>query len=631
MHMQHQAVFGILKTMRLYLLIILIAVCGFTVRSQTPETAAKFRLAQSYEQAGEFERAAELYQQLCSREPTNYVFFDALQRMYTQLKRYDDAIDLIQQRLATAPADLNLRGMLGTVYYRAGREKEAVEEWESALDLQPSNPQYYRVIAAIMTENRLLERAADVYRRARIACKDENLFTLELAQLLVVSMNYAGATSEYIRWLDQNPTQLGYIQSRLATFSWKDDGRSAAINVVRRALEHKDNLRLYEILSWLYTEGRQFGEALDVQRTIDRLSNAQGVALLGFADRAYRERAYSVAAQAYKDALERSLPVQRIPQAKYGYACALAEVQSPVDTTGDDAFPLLAPISETRVRFEGPLTSFAAIVAEFPNSEYAVKSLYQIGDIHFRRYFDLDNARRSFEQILVHPAARNIDRYSARLRLGEIDVAKGATSQAVQQYQAVFAATDAIPDQNDEAAFRLAELAYFRGQFKEALSILSALSLNSKADYANDAIQLLTFLQENSTVAPEALKQFGRADLLSRQKKNSEAIQTFLDVVRQFPQAPLADASLMHIAALQVEAGMYQDAIVTYERVLKEYKETGKTLDRAQFRVGEIYQFGLHTTAKAIAAYEHVLTDYPQSVLGNEARKRIRQLRGDSL
>jgi hypothetical protein len=76
---------------------------------------------------------------------------------------------------------------------------------------------------------------------------------------------------------------------------------------------------------------------------------------------------------------------------------------------------------------------------------------------------------------------------------------------------------------------------------------------------------------------------------------------------------------------------MYRDAIGTYELLLSQYKDAGKTLDRAQFRVGELYQFGVRDVPRALAAYEKVLAEYPQSVLGNEARKRIRQLRGDSL
>ena len=49
--------------------------------SQTPDLATKLRLAQGLEQSGEFERAATLYNELLSRDPSNYLYFDGLQRM----------------------------------------------------------------------------------------------------------------------------------------------------------------------------------------------------------------------------------------------------------------------------------------------------------------------------------------------------------------------------------------------------------------------------------------------------------------------------------------------------------------------------------------------------------------------
>ncbi len=199
--------------------ILLLALCAQDLRSQTPDVQAKFQLAQGFEQAGEWERAAGLYRELLTREPSNYIYFDGLHRMYMQLKKYDDAVRLIQDLLTRLPADFTLYGMLGTAHYRAGRETQAQETWEHAIALNPANQQSYRVIASVLIENRLLERAAGIYRRGRIACNDPYLFTIELSQLLAASMDYAGATEEYLRWLQQNPAQIGFVQGRMAAFS----------------------------------------------------------------------------------------------------------------------------------------------------------------------------------------------------------------------------------------------------------------------------------------------------------------------------------------------------------------------------------------------------------------------------
>jgi len=174
-------------------------------------------------------------------------------------------------------------------------------------------------------------------------------------------------------------------------------------------------------------------------------------------------------------------------------------------------------------------------------------------------------------------------------------------------------------------------LEYFAGRFQDAIKRLSEIALNLKADYANDALQLLTFLQENTTTAEPALRQFARADFLARQRKNTEAIPLFQAVIGQHPQALLVDDALMKVAGLQTQARLYTDAIASYERLLSQFKESSIARDKAQFSIGEIFQFWVNDKPKAMAAYEKLLSDFPQSIYATTARKRIREMRGDSL
>ncbi|MEK7248999.1 MAG: tetratricopeptide repeat protein, partial [Bacteroidota bacterium] len=157
------------------------------------------------------------------------------------------------------------------------------------------------------------------------------------------------------------------------------------------------------------------------------------------------------------------------------------------------------------------------------------------------------------------------------------------------------------------------------------------ISANIKADYTNDALLLLSFLQENTLTAEAPLKEFARADLFARQKKYTEAITSFQKVVEQNPQALFVDEGLMKIASLQTKATLYHEALATYERLLNQFKESSIALDKAQFSIAELYDYRLKDKANAIAAYERLLADYAQSLLIDQARKRIRELRGDSL
>lgn len=621
-----------MRTSTVTFCVLLLVFATAVTRSQTPDVQAKFRLAQGFEQSGEFERALELYRELLTREPQNYVFFDGVHRVAMQLKRYDEAIAVIKARLEGLPTDIPLHAMLGTAYYRAGREQEAMEIWDRTITLDPGNVQTYRVVASVLIENRLLDRAADVYRRGRTRSDDPSLFSMELAQLLAATMDYAGATGEYLRWLQQNPAQLGFVQNRMAAFSWKTDGRTAAIATVRTSLDSRpDDLRLYELLGWLYLEGKEFPQAFDIYRQIDQLSRANGVAILGFADRVFRERAYDVAASAYQEALRYQLPSQRLPQARYGAACAAKELQVSVDSSRGLTRPGGRPTSESTTRYAGPLAAFAAIAEEYPRTEYAAKSLYQMAMIQLRQYYDLDQAKQLLEKVLAEPAATPSLHTDVRLRMGEIAVARADTLHAAEAFGAVAATPSAAPDQSDEARLRLAELAFFNGRINDALAMLDSISMNPRHDFANDALSLHVLLEENAALAPGALALSGKAEYLARQRKNSEAIALFQDLVTRFPHVPLVEDALQRVGSLYTDAGMFAEAVVTYDRLLTELREQCRMSDRTLFRKAEVLQFGLQQLPDAAAAYERLLVEFPNSVLATEARQRIRILRGEAL
>jgi tetratricopeptide (TPR) repeat protein len=608
---------------------LVLLLCSVTF-SQTPDFVTRLRLAQTYEQAGRYEQAAALYQELLSKDPTNAACSESLSRVYVQLKRYDEAIALIQHRLMMNPHDISVQVALGSVYHKAGRDKEATAEWEKVMRVDPKNPNVYRNVANVLIENRLLDRAAEIYRRGRLACTDASLFTLDLAYLLSVSMDYTGAMTEYIRWLRQNPTQLSFVQNRLSAFTSKEEALTAARDVVRAELRNSDDPRLYELLAWLYMEGKRFEEAFEVYKKLDGLTKAKGAGIYAFAERAFKEGAFDVAAEAYLEAINAPIVSTRLPYAKYGYANALKEIGARSDSLSRFSLAGATPVTESQPRYAGSVAYFREIIHEYPHSEFSAKSYYQIGMIQFERHFDLDGALSAFENVEKELPGIDAVQFDVRLRIAEVLTAKGDTAGAARRLLTVLSAPTALPDQQDEAGYRLAELDYFGGRFESAIERLDVISSNTKANFANDALSLRAFLHENRLTSEPALRQFSHADFLARQRRYTEAIPVLVKVIEQYPHALLVDDALLKVALLQAKARLFADAVATYQRLLTEFKESSIALDRAQFNIGDLYQYGLADKAKARASYEKLLADYPQSLLADLARKRIRELRGDA-
>ncbi len=596
---------------------------------QVQDQPAKLRLGQSYEQAGDFENAAHIYRQLYSSDTTNATYAENLRRALMALKRYDESEALIRRRLAQYPADVNLHNMLANVCYKAGKEKEAFGAWDKALSIEPANANAYRIVAATMMENRLLDKTAETYRLARVRCNDPNLFTLDLAQILVTSLNYKEATLEYVHWLKANPNQLGNVQSRMIVISGKEEGRAAAIEVLKQEIRSDDRVHFQRLLAWLYLEGKQYTDAFEVYRRIDRLANANGAEIHGFADRAFKDGAFAVAAQAFKEAIEKPVNNQIMPFAKYGYASALKGMHAHPDSLAGPARFVTA--SETQTQYAGVISSFREIIASYPRTEFSARAHYQIALLQYEKLFDLDAALASFTSAESEFPGTGGMRYDVALRIAEVLTAKGDTVQAAARYRTVASSSGATPDQQDEATYRLAELEFFEGHFQEALASLNTITVNLSADYANDALQFLSFLQENSATAEPALREFGRASFLARQRKISEAIQVLRSIPERYRNAPLADDALFTVASLQTQTHQFTEAVVSYEQLLTNFKETCSTCDKAQFGIAEVFQFGTKEKDKAISAYEQLLADYPNSLMTALARKRVRELRGDTL
>ena len=601
--------------------------------AQSVDAVTKLRLAQSFEQSGEYERAVALYEELYARDSTNYVVFDGLRRGYVQLKEYEKAIRLLRQRLTQQPNDVQLLAGLGGLYYEMGAEQRADSLWRSILAMSSGTVGYYRVVASQMMEHRLYEQAIQVFLAARSATGNESLFAEDLAVLYSALQQYGPATREYVRMVRAAPAQLPYVQSRISSYTIQSEGLKAASEVVAAEVKQTPNdIALRRMLAWLSMEKKDIRAAYGEYQTIDRLSNANGAEIFAFAQRAGQEHAYIVAAQAFREVVENHPNPAILPGARFGFARMIEELSAENDTSiGPPPQPPQevagGPVSETRPGFQQAISLYEQIVAAYPNTELALQSMFQIGMIRFTRFFDLDGALNAFG-LARQPTAGTTIPFEAILKTGEVLVAQNNLARARAEFEVV-GKVSLVPFQ-EKAAFRLAEIDYFEGRFDSSLSKLERLSLSPGGDLTNDALGLRYFIQENKSLSLKALEVFAKADLLVRQRKFSEALAAFTDIVAAFPDALLVDDALMSIAELQLHLKETNQALATFQKIISDLKMS-ILKDKAQLRIAETYENILKDKAKGLEAYERLLATYPHSLYAEEARKRIRLLRGDQL
>lgn len=602
--------------------------------AQQTDLATKLRLAQSLEQAGEWGRAALLYESLLEEQPTSFVIVDGLRRTYTELKQYDKAKNLVRLQLRSNPADENMLTILGSLYDLSGEQETADSLWQGVISNNPRNAGLYRLVAAQLIDHRQYERAIQIYRQARMGTKNETVFVEELSSLYAALHQYESATREFVTLVQANPQQVSYVQSRLASFTSRPEGWQAAVGVVNAAIQKMpETIPLHQLRAWLLVEGKNYEGALDEYRIIDRLTKANGTELFQFGQRAAQERAYKTASRAFQDALSRNPPANVVAYAKFGYARAIEELSVESDSAAraslmpaEPARTVQAQATETWRAFQNTLGLYENILAEHPNSDIAMQALFRIGMIRFNRLFDLDGAIVAFDRVRHLPFNPALQ-LEASLGVGEVETAKNNIQRAREEY--VLLLNNPLDLKRDHVRFRLAELDYFEGRFDTASAALRALSVNLKSDETNDALQLLYFIEENRT-AVDALREFARADLLVRQRKFTEAQTRYRALVERFPSAALVDDAVFRVAELDLLLSHPADALIVLQNIVTGMP-TSVLRDRAQMRIAETYERFLKHKEKAVEAYEQLLERFPTSLFVEEARKRIRALRGEIL
>lgn len=601
------------------------------------DAVARLKLAQQFEQAGEFERAAVIYESLTAREPTNYVYFDGLRRVYTQLKEYDKAISLVERRLVLQRNDPVLLTSLGALQYQAGREDVADSVWNAVVQLNPMNSALYRVVANQMIELRLYEQAISVYGRARQQMGIQDLFAEELATIYGALQQYEAATREYVMLVKRNPMQLPLAQSKIAALTTTPEAAQSAFDIVRTSVEEDtQNPSLRIMLASLAMDARQYDIALREVRVVDDLKNAQGGELYTFAQRALQEGAYDVADKAYNDIIERHPRVALVPYAKLGRIRTTEERLSSSDSSEVLALDERLVTSRTAVRWPVQESGggwaeviglYEALANEYSPSTISAQSYFRIGTIASEKLFDLDRALAAFGIVGGMREAGDLMLH-ARLQSARVLTAQNRLAQARSTYVPLRTVSLAVV--RDAAIFELAELDYFEALFDTATAVFTVLGEQVQGDLANDALKYLYFIRENRTSAPAALEAFANADLLVRQRKYSEALERFQNLRRAYPAALLQDMALLRVGELSLAVGRTDSALVAF-RYLADSMQTSIVRDRALLLSAELHERVRGDRIKALATYEELLERFPTSIYAQQSRQRIRILRGDSL
>lgn len=608
-----------------YVFTIALSFLTITAFAQTNhDLEARFKLAKSFYQAGQFERAESIYRELLSIQNWNYTYFDALNKIFIEQKRYDESIDLIESRIKQNPQDITLYGMLGSTYYMADNIKSAYDSWERGISANPSAVINYRVISNYAVQNRAFDKAVEILERGKKFADDPLIFSLDIANIYSLNMRFEKAAAEYCSLLEIRPDQIEIVKSRIGSYISRQGAAEPTISSIEKFSSKSTQPELLNLLTFIYSLTANYEKALDAAIEYDKKKNTNGNYIFTLAQEAYRNRKYDTASKAYNFFINNYSTSQLTPIAKINLAETLeASYNEKYLTMIDSWKPYSKPKIILRDEFNSIIKAYEKLAVEYRNNSVYEQVIFKMAEVYFNRLFDYKKADSLFAILTDKNSFSNYSILSLISR-GKISIHYGLLDEAKLHFQKVINATNIDADKIAESFFYLAKLEFWKGNFSESSTLFKRTIQNLTTDFANDAIEYASLI--NSSLRDSInLFNYALADLLLFQNKHKEAANKFktladnpnLFIINEFANYKFSEMMLA------------EDEISLAVQTLEKISESSKNpifSDKSTFLLAITYQYGLKDRQKASEYYQKILEKFPNSLYFDCARDSLNKL-----
>ena len=571
-------------------------------------------LAKQYFNDGEYEKALVFYERLVQQNPRRMDLAESMVRCYQQLEQYDKAEAFLLSRIDSGNAYPTIYIELGYNYRLQDNRSEAIKYYEKALASIEQNPNYGYGVGVGFQRFSLLEYALRAYERAMVLNPQLD-YNFQMAQIYGEQGDIEKMFASYLDLLNNGRSSMGSVLGKISDFITEDPANknnSLLKKIVLQRAQKDPNLLWNELLSWLFVQQKQYASAFIQEKAIYKRSDATSL-----------ERMEDLGEMALEDnAIDEAIPV-------FEYL---------VKNSQDAVTRLNAQLNLLDIALrdadEKKIQTIDADYQELLNNYgYQAPTLQlQVAYANFLTFKKnepqkaIDILKRSLEL----PLAKYGEAY-IKMTLGDILVFDQKFNEALIYFSQIQKnlKNDVL---GQEARFKVAQTSFYKGDFDWALTQLKVLRGSTSQLIANDAMQLSLLISDNSLEdsTQTALKKYARADLLSYQNKNKEAIAELEAILQNHKGEKIEDEALLKQAQLFEEQEDYEAALFNYLKIIEFYGDD-ILADDAHFALAELFRNNLGDVEKAKYHYERILYNYQDSYYFPQARKYFRMLRGDTV
>ena len=575
-------------------------------------------LANSYLQEGEFDKASELYQSLWEKSNFDAKFYTPLYRCLLTLKKYDELEKVVNREIKRYKDAPQYVIDLGYLYSQKPDAAKAKEQYDKALkDLKPYEPSV-RNLANTYEAYRLYDYVIATYEKGSKAVKGESYYSMELANAYMNKGDAASAVKYFLINIEANPQNEQIVKNTVQTN--KDEAKllEQLETQLYGKVQKSNNDEFVDLLTWVYIQNKDFEGALAQMKALDKRKGENGMRVLNIARMAQTEGDYDNAIGGYEYVVNKGKNNDLYFESRTELLNCRKEKVSKT-------------LNYTRADLEGLKSDYLTFINDNDRNFRTAQSMKDLADLEGFYLHDVQGGIDLCNEILKMPGVANKLKNQTKLSLGDFYLITGDVWESTLLYSQVDKDEKDSP-LGEDARFRNAKLAYYKGDFDWAQTQLEVLKSSTSELISNDAINLSVFIIDNlglDTVATP-MQMFARAELLQFQNRDSDAVTTLDSITKLFPGHALTDDIEYAKAEMDVKHKEFDKAIPLLEDILKTYKTDLKG-DDATFLLAQINEQQLHNKEKAMELYKSIITDYSNSLLVIEARKRFRLLRGDKI
>ena len=570
------------------------------------------QLAQYYYDKGDFEKAKISYEELLRSVPSNTQYFLRTVECYQQLQQFDVAQKLIQERYNRYKQGVFLVE-LGYNFQLQKNDSKARNYYDQAIDKIKASPNDVYGIGNSFEKKVLLEYALKSYETAMQLQPNYN-FNFQIGMLY----GQLGQTDKMIDLLltesFKNPQNTNLIQTQLSRFMNGETDNTAFKDAMRKALilktQKEQDVFWNHYLSWFYVQQKEFGKAFIQEKAIYKREPESLMSIVNLSRFALNEDDTETAEEILNFILLNTKNIDLLIDTN----ASLMEIK--IKKAEEKDYPQInATLQQLLVTYE---------ISPFTLS-------LQLIQAHFLAF----NCKRPEEAIAIVKKALDLNlneyqRADAKMELGDILLLQEKFNQALIYYSQI-----QLDLKNDvmshEASLKAAKTSYFKTDFEWALKQFKELKSANTQLIANDALEYFLLINDNIAVdsALTALKQFAKGDFLIYQNKKPEAIAQFQNILKSFKGQEIEAVTLLRLGQVYESQKDYVSALSQYQQIIDNHSD-GIYVDEALFFSAEIYNDELRDPEKAKPLYEKVIFNHQDSIHFVNARKKYRQLRGDT-